>query len=53
MQVRIYVTVSDLDSIRVLVDQLEVQITSLLQNVEFTLQEEEMVKFVIEEIEGA
>jgi len=50
MQVRTHVTISDLDSIRVLVDQFEVQISSLLQNVEFALRVEDAVKFVIEEI---
>lgn len=50
MQVGTFVTVSDLESIRVLVDQLEVQIGSLLQNVDLALREEEAVKFVVVEI---
>ncbi|ONK59865.1 uncharacterized protein A4U43_C08F11750 [Asparagus officinalis] len=50
MQVGTFVTISDLESIRVLVDRLEVQIGSLLEKVEFVLGEEEAVKFVIEEI---
>jgi len=50
MQVGTYVAISDLDSIRVLVDRLEIQISSLLQNVDFALRDEEVVKFGIEEI---
>ncbi|XP_077217021.1 UPF0496 protein 1-like [Tasmannia lanceolata] len=50
MQVGTFVAIKDLDSIRVLVDRLEIEIESLLQNAEFALREEDAVKFGIEEI---
>ncbi|XP_077233586.1 UPF0496 protein 1-like [Tasmannia lanceolata] len=50
MQVGTFVAIRDLDSIRVLVDQLEIEIESLLQNADFALREEDAVKFGIEEI---
>ncbi|KAL2328931.1 hypothetical protein Fmac_022358 [Flemingia macrophylla] len=49
MQAGTYVAIKDLDSIRVLVDKLEVEIRSLLHNVNFAI-EEEAVKVAIEEI---
>ncbi|XP_008806206.2 UPF0496 protein 1-like [Phoenix dactylifera] len=50
MQVGTYIMIKDLDSIRVLVDRLEVQIDALLDNAELALRDEEAVKFGIEEI---
>ncbi|KAM7479276.1 hypothetical protein LguiA_027489 [Lonicera macranthoides] len=49
MQVGTYVAIKDLDNIRVLVDRLEIEIESLLNNVGFTI-EEEAVKIRMEEI---
>ncbi|KAF8409907.1 hypothetical protein HHK36_002426 [Tetracentron sinense] len=42
--------INDLKTIQVLVDRLEIEIESLLQNADFSLREEEAVKFGIEEI---
>lgn len=50
MHVGTYVAIMDLDSIRVLVDRLEIQIDSLLQSADFALRDEETVKFGIGEI---
>lgn len=50
MQVGTYITIKDLDSIRVLVDQLENHINVLLQSADFALQEEGAVRFGVEEI---
>ncbi|KAJ6808345.1 putative UPF0496 protein 1 [Iris pallida] len=50
MYVGTYVAITDLDSIRLLVDRLEVQISTLVQHVDFALGDEEAVKFGIEEI---
>ncbi|KAG1366944.1 UPF0496 protein 1 [Cocos nucifera] len=50
MQVGTYIMIKDLDSIRVLVDRLEIQINALLDNADFALRDEEAVKFGIEEI---
>ncbi|KAK1268606.1 UPF0496 protein 1 [Acorus gramineus] len=50
MQVGTYVTIKDLDSIRVLVDRLEVQIGGLLQSAGFALGDEEAVRFGVVEI---
>ncbi|WVZ11360.1 hypothetical protein V8G54_015890 [Vigna mungo] len=49
MQVGTYVAIKDLDNIRVLIDRLEIEIESLLQNVEFAI-EDDAVKVAIEEI---
>ncbi|KAL2347882.1 hypothetical protein Fmac_001882 [Flemingia macrophylla] len=49
MQVGTYVAIKDLDNIRVLIDRLENEIQSLLQNVDFAI-EEEAVKVAIDEI---
>ncbi|KAI9123433.1 hypothetical protein K1719_004733 [Acacia pycnantha] len=49
IQVGTYVAIKDLDSIRLLVDRLEIQIESFLRNIDFAI-EEEAVKIVIEEI---
>lgn len=50
MHIGTYVAILDLDNIKALVDRLEVQIGSLLHNIEFALSDEEAVKFVIVEI---
>ncbi|XP_077224321.1 UPF0496 protein 1-like [Tasmannia lanceolata] len=50
MQVGTFVAIKDLDSIRVLVDRLENEINSLLENADFALKDEDAVKFGIEEI---
>ncbi|KAJ7952961.1 UPF0496 protein [Quillaja saponaria] len=50
MQVGTYVTLKDLDSLRVLVNKLEIEIGSLLQNADFALREEGAVKFAMDEI---
>lgn len=49
MQAGTYVAIKDLDNIRVLIDRLEIEIDSLLHNVDFAI-EEEAVKIAIEEI---
>ena len=48
-QVGTFVAIKDLDNIRVLIDRLEVEIGSLMQNVDFAI-EQEAVKVAIEEI---
>lgn len=51
MQVGTYVAIKDLDNIRVLVDRLEIEIESLLQNAGFALEgEQEAVRIGVEEI---
>ncbi|KAF6149681.1 hypothetical protein GIB67_017414 [Kingdonia uniflora] len=50
MQAGTYVAIKDLDSIRVLVDRLELEIESLMKTADFALREEEAVKFGIEEV---
>ncbi|KAL5715143.1 hypothetical protein ACHQM5_017010 [Ranunculus cassubicifolius] len=50
MQAGTYIAIKDLDGIRVLVDRLEIEIESLIQNADFVLREAEAVKFGIEEI---
>jgi len=49
MQVGTYVAIKDLDSIRVLIDKVEIEIESVLQNVEFAI-EDDGVKVAIEEM---
>ncbi|KAJ8747634.1 hypothetical protein K2173_012810 [Erythroxylum novogranatense] len=49
MQVGTYVAIKDLDSIRVLIDRLEIEIEALMQNAEFAI-EHDAVKFAIQEI---
>lgn len=49
MQAGTYVAIKDLDNIRVLIDRLEIEVESLLQNVDFVI-EEEAVKIGVEEI---
>ncbi|XP_031111929.1 UPF0496 protein At4g34320-like [Ipomoea triloba] len=50
MQVGSYVSIKDLDTIRVLIDRLEVEIKSLLENADFAINHEGAVKIAIEEI---
>ncbi|KAH7653907.1 hypothetical protein IHE45_19G109600 [Dioscorea alata] len=50
MQVGTYIAIKDLDTIRVLVDQLEDHINVLLQSADFALQEEGAVRFGVEEM---
>ncbi|XP_059623732.1 UPF0496 protein 1-like [Cornus florida] len=45
-----YVAIKDLDSIRLLVDRLEIEFESLLQNADFALREDEAVMLAIDEI---
>lgn len=45
---RYFITIKDLDSIRVLIDRLKIEIESLLKKVEFDI--DDVVKVVIEEI---
>ncbi|OIW08702.1 hypothetical protein TanjilG_03378 [Lupinus angustifolius] len=49
MQAGTYVAIKDLDNIRILIDRLEIDIESLLHNVDFAI-EEEAVKVAIDEI---
>ncbi|KAK4437797.1 hypothetical protein Salat_0113700 [Sesamum alatum] len=49
MNVDTYVTIKDLDSIRVLIDRLEIEIESLLQSTDFAINEE-AVKVAVTEI---
>lgn len=50
MQIGAYVKIKDMDHIRVLVNKLEIQIEALLNDVDFALREEDVVKLAIEEI---
>uniref|UniRef100_A0A2P2KJL2 UPF0496 protein At2g18630 n=1 Tax=Rhizophora mucronata TaxID=61149 RepID=A0A2P2KJL2_RHIMU len=50
MQVGTSVTIMDMDSIRLLVDKLKIEIESLMQNAEFPLREQDALTFVIDEI---
>lgn len=50
MQVGTFVTINDMDSIRVLVNKLQMGIQSLLDNADFAIREEDAVKLVIDEI---
>lgn len=52
MQVGTFVAIKDLDSIRVLVDQLEIQLGSLLLAADFALWDEEAVKLAVDDIRG-
>ncbi|KAK4401572.1 hypothetical protein Sango_0897900 [Sesamum angolense] len=49
MNVGTYVTIKDLDSIRVLIDRLEIEIESLMQSANFAI-DEEAVKLAVAEI---
>ncbi|GAB4848887.1 hypothetical protein Ancab_003699 [Ancistrocladus abbreviatus] len=50
MQVGTFIAIKDLDSIRVLVDKLEIDIESLLSNADFLLRHGEALAMVIDEI---
>ncbi|CAK7339515.1 unnamed protein product [Dovyalis caffra] len=50
MQVGTFLTIKDMDNIRVLVNKLEMKIESLLHNADFAIREEDTVKLVIDEI---
>nr|AFK35402.1 unknown [Lotus japonicus] len=50
MQVGTYISLKDLDNIRVLTDKLELQLESLLQNADFALRNEDVIKIAIDEI---
>ena len=50
MQVGTFIAIKDLDSIRVLVEHLEVQISSMADSVEFAERDEEAVRFGIDEV---
>ncbi|KAG6767982.1 hypothetical protein NC652_018687 [Populus alba x Populus x berolinensis] len=50
MQVATWGTINDMDSIRVLVNKLQMGIQSLLDNADFAIREEDAVKLVIDEI---
>ncbi|KAK8964350.1 UPF0496 protein 1 [Platanthera guangdongensis] len=50
MQAGTFVAIKDLDNIRVLVDRLEIQISSLLQFAEIGLRDEDAVRVCVEEI---
>ncbi|KAF8673645.1 hypothetical protein HU200_048390 [Digitaria exilis] len=50
MQVGTFIAIKDLDSIRVLINRVEVEISSMIDCVEFAEWDEEAVKFGVEEI---
>ncbi|XP_057419843.1 UPF0496 protein At4g34320-like [Lotus japonicus] len=50
MQVGTYISLKDLDNIRVLTNKLELQLESLLQNADFALRNEDVIKIAIDEI---
>ncbi|KAL5219418.1 hypothetical protein ABZP36_020102 [Zizania latifolia] len=50
MQVGTFIAIKDLDSIRVLIDRVELEISSMIDCVEFAERDEEAVKFGVEEI---
>ncbi|THU72957.1 hypothetical protein C4D60_Mb04t17700 [Musa balbisiana] len=50
MQIGTCVALKDLDTLRLLVDKLEIHFNSLLENADFALRDEEAVKFAVEEI---
>ncbi|XP_074275263.1 UPF0496 protein 1-like [Silene latifolia] len=50
MQLGTYMTVKDLDNIRVLVSKLEIEIESLVTNVDFAIRDEDALTIVMEEI---
>jgi alkylhydroperoxidase/carboxymuconolactone decarboxylase family protein YurZ len=50
MQVGTFIAISDLDSIKVLTENLEIQIRSMLDNTNFVLRDIEAVRFGMEEI---
>lgn len=50
MQVGTYVTLKDLENIRLLVNKLEIQIESLMHNAQFALMQDDALEIVIDEI---
>lgn len=50
MQIGNYVVIKDLENIRVLVDKLQVEMETLMQNAEFGLREDDAVAIAVEEI---
>ncbi|KAG9440906.1 hypothetical protein H6P81_021071 [Aristolochia fimbriata] len=50
MQVGTYIAIKDMDSIRVLVDRMEIEIKSLMEIADFGLRDNDTVRFGIEEI---
>uniref|UniRef100_A0A0E0KA48 Uncharacterized protein n=1 Tax=Oryza punctata TaxID=4537 RepID=A0A0E0KA48_ORYPU len=50
MQVGTFIAIKDLDSIRVLINRVELEISSMIDCVEFAERDEEAVKFGVEEI---
>ncbi|XP_058766338.1 UPF0496 protein At2g18630-like [Vicia villosa] len=50
MQLGTYISLKDLDNIRVLTNKLELQLESLLQNADFALKNEDVIKIAIDEI---
>ncbi|XP_057498609.1 UPF0496 protein 1-like [Actinidia eriantha] len=50
MQIGTYIAIKDFDSVRVLVDKLEIEMEGLLQNADFAVQDKEMVVLAIDEI---
>jgi formiminotetrahydrofolate cyclodeaminase len=50
MQVGTFIAIKDLDSIKVLINRVEVEISSMIDCVEFAERDEEAVKFGVEEI---
>ncbi|KAK7386515.1 hypothetical protein VNO78_26795 [Psophocarpus tetragonolobus] len=51
MQIGTYISLKDLDNIRVLTNKLEVVLESLLQNADFAIKNEDAMKFAIDEIQ--
>lgn len=50
MQVGTFIAIKDLDSIRVLINRVEAEVSSMVDRVEFAERDEEAVKFGVEEI---
>ncbi|KAJ0041215.1 hypothetical protein Pint_28212 [Pistacia integerrima] len=50
MQIGTLIKINDLDHIRILVNKLEIEMESLLNNADFALREEDVVKLAIDEI---
>ncbi|KAJ3673983.1 hypothetical protein LUZ60_005975 [Juncus effusus] len=50
MQVGSYIAIKDLDSIKVLIDKLEIEINGLINNIDFALMDEDAVKMGVEEV---
>ena len=50
MQIGTYIAIKDFDSVRVLVDKLEIEMEGLLQIADFAVQDKEVVVLAIDEI---